>query len=323
MTRTHRRTVCRVGDRAPAFRAPTSNGQTLDQDAFVGKLAWAMFFLPAAWTERDQWAPEAEIALAELDELLVEFGHLRVQLLGAARTTPRVARDRHDRDQLAVTLLADEDGTIARRFTTAEPVPASALRAVVVDRTGVVAGVLSAGEATGFPRTRARRVPRIGRGASRSHATQRARRRTRRSARVTVKGILRLEWRSSGSSRDPRCDRKRLACRTAQRHVVRRADRALQAVCAARTLSRRARCGPTTAAGLRADSAARLDDGEALDGRTGEHEQGTQGRCDTSTTREGQRRACDRRSLRAMAELRRRGPDGTRLRRRSERACAP
>ncbi len=147
-----------VGDRAPAFRAPTSNGQTLDQDAFVGKLAWAMFFLPAAWTERDQWAPEAEIALAELDELLVEFGHLRVQLLGAARTTPRVARDRHDRDQLAVTLLADEDGTIARRFTTAEPVPASALRAVVVDRTGVVAGVLSAGEATGFPRPRARRV---------------------------------------------------------------------------------------------------------------------------------------------------------------------
>jgi peroxiredoxin len=127
-----------VGDVAPAFRAPTSNGQTLDSETFHGKLAVVLFFLAHPGSADD------ELLLDSFDEHLVDFGHARVQLLGVVHCSPRELRDRADTQQLAVTLLADESGGIARSFGVMassgdrdddQPLPAT----VIIDPQGVVA----------------------------------------------------------------------------------------------------------------------------------------------------------------------------------------
>lgn len=118
----------RVGERAPDFRAPTSHGQTLDQDAFRDKLALVLFFAdepddPMTQTEIDGW-----------DEHLVDFGHLRVQVLGVLPLSPKAVRDLAEERNLAVTLLADEGGTLRHDYT----VDGDGDATVVVDRAGTV-----------------------------------------------------------------------------------------------------------------------------------------------------------------------------------------
>jgi peroxiredoxin Q/BCP len=127
-----------IGRAAPAFRAPTSNGQTLDSETFHGKLAVVLFFLT------DPAHPDDQVLLDSFDEHLVDFGHQRVQLLGVAPCSPRALRDRTDVQQLAVTILADEDGAIARSFgaPAAEGAAGGERRSsptVVIDRQGILA----------------------------------------------------------------------------------------------------------------------------------------------------------------------------------------
>jgi peroxiredoxin len=105
-----------VGAPAPGFRAPTSHGQTLDSESFHGKLAVVLFFLA------HPGRPDDELLLDSFDEHLVDFGHERVQLLGVAPSAPRELRERADGQQLAVTILADESGAIARSFGVAAAV---------------------------------------------------------------------------------------------------------------------------------------------------------------------------------------------------------
>jgi peroxiredoxin len=105
-----------VGAPAPGFRAPTSHGQTLDSETFHGKLAVVLFFLA------HPGRPDDELLLDSFDEHLVDFGHERVQLLGVAPCAPRELRERADGHQLAVTILADESGAIARSFGVAAAV---------------------------------------------------------------------------------------------------------------------------------------------------------------------------------------------------------
>ena len=117
------------GELAPGYRAPTNKGQTLSHDSFVERVPVVLFFLDGLEEADDQ------LELAAFDDLLVEFGHRRVQLLGVAPTTPRVLRDATE--TRAVTVLADEDGAIRERFGGRDQP-----FAVVIDRAGTVARVV-------------------------------------------------------------------------------------------------------------------------------------------------------------------------------------
>jgi peroxiredoxin len=117
------------GHVAPGYRAPSNKGQTLSHESFVERVPVVLFFLDGLEDADDQ------IALDGFDELLVEFGHRRVQLLGVAPTTPRELRDATG--TRAVTVLADQDGAIRERFGGPDrPF------AVVIDRSGTVARVV-------------------------------------------------------------------------------------------------------------------------------------------------------------------------------------
>jgi len=117
------------GEIAPGYRAPTNKGQTLSHESFVGRVPVALFFLDSLESADDQ------LALDAFDELLVEFGRRRVQLLGVAPTTPRALRNAAE--ARSVTVLADEDGAIRERFG-----GGAAPLTVVIDREGTVARVL-------------------------------------------------------------------------------------------------------------------------------------------------------------------------------------
>ncbi|MBK5289528.1 MAG: redoxin domain-containing protein [Acidimicrobiia bacterium] len=98
-----------IGDQIPDFRAPTSHGQTLDPDAFVGKLPLVLVFPPEDGSGLE--------TLGEFDRRLVEFGHRRVQLLGVLTGTAGMVRTFALEYPLhALTLLADGDGSIRTAF---------------------------------------------------------------------------------------------------------------------------------------------------------------------------------------------------------------
>jgi thioredoxin-dependent peroxiredoxin len=136
-----------IGEAAPWFRAPTSNGQTLDSEAFHGKLAVVLFFVAQPGT------PDAELMLDEFDEHLIDFGHARVQLFGVAPCSPRTLREWARSRQFAVTLLADESGEIGRSFGIPDVShgerPTTAPPTVVIDRQGLVAARVPRTGATG------------------------------------------------------------------------------------------------------------------------------------------------------------------------------
>jgi peroxiredoxin len=123
------KTMIAEGELAPGYHAPTNKGQTLSHESFVERVPVVLFFLDGLDGADDQ------LELDTFDDLLVEFGHRRVQLLGVAPTTPRVLRDATG--TRAVTVLADEDGAIRERFG-----GGGGPFAVVIDRTGIVAGVV-------------------------------------------------------------------------------------------------------------------------------------------------------------------------------------
>ena len=103
-------TPSKIGSIAPDFRAPTSNGQTLDRASFLGKVPVALVF-PAADT------PDLEGVLTPFDARMVEFGHRRVQVLAVVDESPRTVRELAERIPLhALTLLADPDGSIRAAF---------------------------------------------------------------------------------------------------------------------------------------------------------------------------------------------------------------
>jgi len=99
-----------IGDVAPVFRAPTSNGQTLDRASFLGKVPVALVF-PA-----DDGSDLAAV-LSAFDARMVEFGHRRVQVLAVVGESPRVVRELAERIPLhALTVLADQDGSIREAY---------------------------------------------------------------------------------------------------------------------------------------------------------------------------------------------------------------
>ena len=104
-------TFVTIGSPAPDFRAPSSNGQTLDRSSFLGKVPVALVF-PAVDT------PDLAGTLAPFDARMIEFGHRRVQVLAVVDESPRTVRALADRIPLrALTLLADQDGSIRQAYS--------------------------------------------------------------------------------------------------------------------------------------------------------------------------------------------------------------
>jgi peroxiredoxin len=120
----------RIGQTVPEFRAPTNHGQTLERAAFTGKVGMVIF-VPADGALRD---PE----LDDWDEHLVDFGHLRVQVLGVLRTTATMLRDESDQASRSVTLLADEDGSITAAVAGGVPTAPT----LIADRNGRIVDVI-------------------------------------------------------------------------------------------------------------------------------------------------------------------------------------
>ncbi len=121
-----------IGTPVPDFRAPSSNGQTLDRDSFLGKVPVVLLFPPAD-LERDP-------VLREFDDRLVEFGHRRVQVLVVAHAAARAVRELADRIPLhGLTVLADQDGSIAQAYAPAEG------RCYMADASGLLRAVVPYG----------------------------------------------------------------------------------------------------------------------------------------------------------------------------------
>lgn len=107
------------------FRLPASTGHTLEFEAFRGKLPLVLVFVP------DTSASDGERLLTELDKQLKDFGAERSQVLVVVNETARQVRELADSRELAVPLLADASGSMARDFEVGDRVVA-----VVADKTG-------------------------------------------------------------------------------------------------------------------------------------------------------------------------------------------
>lgn len=101
--------------RIPNFRLPASTGQTLERDAYVGKVPLVIFFLPGIEDPVDR------AQIRRYDELLSDFGRERSQPLGVARATARSLRDLSDEMDLQIPLLADAGGEMSRDFDVLDP----------------------------------------------------------------------------------------------------------------------------------------------------------------------------------------------------------
>jgi len=118
------------GSVAPTFRAPSSAGQTLSTDNFLGKVPVVLTFAAGADDELG-WQ-----AVRGLDEVLAEFGRARIQALAVIPETSREVRDDAEADDLNLRVLADPDGHLASRFGV--ETTAGRVTSVIIDRHGVV-----------------------------------------------------------------------------------------------------------------------------------------------------------------------------------------
>lgn len=96
--------------RIPEFRLPASTGHTLAYEAFRGKMPLAIVFVPDAH-EANGYA-----ILEELDRRLKDFGSERSQVLAVVKETARNVREIADERGLALPILADASGAMARDF---------------------------------------------------------------------------------------------------------------------------------------------------------------------------------------------------------------
>jgi peroxiredoxin len=128
-----------VGDSVPHFRVPSSHGQTLELESFLGKVALVLFVLPGI----DDATASAEVR--SWDERLADFGRMRVQVLGALPDPPAVLRRFVHERELTVTLLSDESGEIRRGYAPRARV-GTGLPTVVADRSGVVLSLVARNE---------------------------------------------------------------------------------------------------------------------------------------------------------------------------------
>ncbi len=114
-------------EQIPGFRLPASTGHTLEYEAFRGKVPVAVVFVPEAHTAN------GVAILNELDRRLKDFGAERSQVLAVVKETARTVRDIAEERGLAIPILADASGAMARDFDAGETENAVA---VVADEEG-------------------------------------------------------------------------------------------------------------------------------------------------------------------------------------------
>lgn len=110
------------------FRLPASTGHTLDFEAFRGKVPVALVFVS------DPQSLEGDSIIEELDRRLKDFGSERSQVLVVSRLTARGAREVADDRGLAIPILADASGAMARDFDA----DTESIVAVVADKAGSI-----------------------------------------------------------------------------------------------------------------------------------------------------------------------------------------
>jgi peroxiredoxin len=118
-------TGARIGD----FSLPSSTGQTLGLDSFLGKVPMVIVFV-------DPGSNEDRSLLAELSSRHKDFGSERSQILTVARITARDTRQIADDMGLSVPLLADASGAMARNFDAEDADGGTRRVAVVADKEG-------------------------------------------------------------------------------------------------------------------------------------------------------------------------------------------
>lgn len=115
------------GEPIPVFRLPASTGHTLELDSFKDKVPLILLFLQPG-------SPRSDDLLGAVDGRLREFGAERSQILGVMRLTARETRALADERGLAVPVLADASGSMARDFEVIDE--AERPVAVIADKSG-------------------------------------------------------------------------------------------------------------------------------------------------------------------------------------------
>ena len=110
----------------PTFRLPASTGHTLESASFKDKVPLVLLFLDRAVARSDE-------LLAAVNTRLKDFGSERSQILVVMSLTARETRELADERGLAVPILADASGSMARDFSVSD---AGRPVAVVADKTG-------------------------------------------------------------------------------------------------------------------------------------------------------------------------------------------
>ena len=104
------RVTAEVGGPMPAFRAPSSTGQTLDSERFRGKLPLVIFFVPDSASRR------SGRRIGEFNRNLGRFGQLRTQVIGVVPETAKRIRRQAELKGYNLPLLSDPDESIHQAF---------------------------------------------------------------------------------------------------------------------------------------------------------------------------------------------------------------
>jgi peroxiredoxin Q/BCP len=94
----------------PDFRLPASTGQTLERDAFVGKVPMVISFHPGFSHE------DTDRLIGSFNELLADFGSQRSQILMVVPETASEVRSYAERHGVRFPILADPALEMARAF---------------------------------------------------------------------------------------------------------------------------------------------------------------------------------------------------------------
>jgi peroxiredoxin Q/BCP len=100
----------KVGDPAPSFQAPDENGKTWRSEDHVGKKVVVLYFYPADFTGG---CTKQACGYRDDIEKLAGKG---IEVIGVSGDTPKTHLMFKQYHKLPFTLLADEQGTIAKKF---------------------------------------------------------------------------------------------------------------------------------------------------------------------------------------------------------------
>ena len=103
-------TLPRVGDPAPEFRLPSTEGHDIGLEDFKGKQAVVLYFYP-----RDD-TPGCTQEACSFRDLLSSFQQRNVQILGVSTDSVRSHKKFQDKYGLTFPLLADTDHQVAERY---------------------------------------------------------------------------------------------------------------------------------------------------------------------------------------------------------------